>query len=309
METPTVDLADLRFDELSGATVLVTPGRQARPNLPARRLPVLRRRAGGARALRRPGRSPTGGRRYARRAGPRSCSTRPTTTPACGSSGATGVARVVDLWAERTEALGAPRRRRLRAGVREPRRRGRRHHRPPPRPGLRARRRGRRPPLARAAPGGPRRLRAVPAAADASWSSPRTTGGRPGCRTPAPTLTACCSHPTSTARTCPRSTARSATASPPCWSTCSAGSTGSSTRRCPTCLDPPAPDRRRPTGPRPTCTSTSSRRCARPACMRYVAAGELGSGLFLNPVRPEDAAAALRAAVPPPVARPAPGRA
>jgi galactose-1-phosphate uridylyltransferase len=29
--------------------------------------------------------------------------------------------------------------------------------------------------------------------------------------------------------------------------------------------------------------------------MRYVAAGELGSGLYVNPVEPEAAAAALRA--------------
>jgi UDPglucose--hexose-1-phosphate uridylyltransferase len=33
-----------------------------------------------------------------------------------------------------------------------------------------------------------------------------------------------------------------------------------------------------------------------PGVMRYIAAGELGSGLFVNPVVPEDAAAALRAA-------------
>lgn len=33
-----------------------------------------------------------------------------------------------------------------------------------------------------------------------------------------------------------------------------------------------------------------------PGTMRYVAAGELGSGVHVNPVRPEDAAAALRAA-------------
>jgi len=32
-----------------------------------------------------------------------------------------------------------------------------------------------------------------------------------------------------------------------------------------------------------------------PGVMRYVAAGELGSGLYVNPVEPEAAAAALRA--------------
>jgi UDPglucose--hexose-1-phosphate uridylyltransferase len=35
-----------------------------------------------------------------------------------------------------------------------------------------------------------------------------------------------------------------------------------------------------------------------PGVLRYVAAGELGSGVFFNPVAPEDAAAALRAAAP-----------
>jgi hypothetical protein len=33
-----------------------------------------------------------------------------------------------------------------------------------------------------------------------------------------------------------------------------------------------------------------------PDVQRYVAAGELGSGVFVNPVVPEDAAAALRGA-------------
>jgi hypothetical protein len=33
-----------------------------------------------------------------------------------------------------------------------------------------------------------------------------------------------------------------------------------------------------------------------PGLARFIAAGELGSGLYVNPVVPEDAAAALRAA-------------
>ena len=36
--------------------------------------------------------------------------------------------------------------------------------------------------------------------------------------------------------------------------------------------------------------------------LRHVAAGELGSGLFVNPVAPEDAASALRQAGPAPAA-------
>ena len=62
-------------------------------------------------------------------------------------------------------------------------------------------------------------------------------------------------------------------------------------------LDPPAPVRRRATGRTPGCTSRSSRRGARRGVTRYVAAGELGSGVYFNPVAPEAAAQSLRDAV------------
>ena len=60
-------------------------------------------------------------------------------------------------------------------------------------------------------------------------------------------------------------------------------------------LDPPAALRRRRLA-----AGVDARRDRRPApgaraCMRYVAGAELGSGAYLNPVAPEDAAANLRA--------------
>ena len=50
--------------------------------------------------------SPTAGRRWTA-TGARSCCTRPSTTPRSGRSGVDGARKVVDLWAERTAALGA----------------------------------------------------------------------------------------------------------------------------------------------------------------------------------------------------------
>ena len=55
--------------------------------------------------------SPTAGRRWTA-IGARSCCTRRTTTPRSGRSAPEGARKVVDLWAERTTALGARRRRR-----------------------------------------------------------------------------------------------------------------------------------------------------------------------------------------------------
>jgi UDPglucose--hexose-1-phosphate uridylyltransferase len=105
METPTHDVTDLRFDELSGAAVLVSPNRQSRPNLPTDGCPFC---VGGLEAP----------EAYTTRAFPNRWP--PFTagraeillyTPDHDRSlwelGRHGVARVVDLWADRTEALGA----------------------------------------------------------------------------------------------------------------------------------------------------------------------------------------------------------
>ncbi len=300
METPTVDLADLRFDELSGAPVLVTPGRQGRPNLPPDGCPFC---VGGLEAP-----EPYTTRAFPNRWPPLGTGRAeillytPDHDASLWQLGRQGVARVVDLWADRTEALGRARRRRLRAGVREPRRRGRRHHRPPPRPGLRARRHRRRRPR-RAAPGGPPRVRAVPAAAArAGGGRVRRMDGlgapcqrlplRPAARTrrppprPAHARRPAAGRPRRPARRRPGPVRPASSRGP-----------------CPTCVGSTSAPPTAPTGPSPTCTSTSSRRLRAPGVLRHVAAGELGSGLYLNPVRPEDAAATLRAAVPPAVAR------
>ena len=113
-------LADLRVDPHSGALHVrrrLAPG----PAEPARLgLPVLPRRARGARDATTCAGSRTAGRRCPRAAA-RSCSTRRATTPRSGRSGRTAPCAVIDLWAERTAALGAHRGRRLRARVREPR--------------------------------------------------------------------------------------------------------------------------------------------------------------------------------------------
>src|SRR5918995_1507973 len=94
----------------------------------------------------------------------------------------------------------------------------------------------------------------------------RPPAGGPGCPAPALTRTRCCSHPTSTAPTCRRSTGPSVTGSPSCWSTCSPGSTASSTPRSPTCCGSTSGRPTAAPGRRRTCTCTSSPPCGRPAC-------------------------------------------
>ncbi len=94
------------------------------------------------------------------------------------------------------------------------------------------------------------------------------------------------SCPTSPCRTCRRSTTRAATGWRGCSSTCSHASTGCSTQRRRTCSGSTSAPSTATTGRRRGCTSRSSRRGARPACGRYVAAGELGSGVYFNPVAP-----------------------
>ena len=115
-------------------------GQPAGSTQPAlRRMPVLPGRARGPRALRRAF-VPEPLAAVSRRPGeivlytPRHDASFADLTPA-------EARQVVDLWAERTAGAGRARRRRLRARVREPRPRGRRHHRPPARPDLRLPRR------------------------------------------------------------------------------------------------------------------------------------------------------------------------
>jgi len=104
METPTVDLADLRFDELSGAPVLVTPGRQGRPNLPPDSCPFC---VGGLEAP-----EPYTTRAFPNRWPPLGTGRAeillytPDHEASLWQLGRQGVARVVDLWADRTAALG-----------------------------------------------------------------------------------------------------------------------------------------------------------------------------------------------------------
>ena len=76
------------------------------PNLPTAGCPFCVGGHRGAGALRRAGRSRTGGRRSPT-TGARSCCTPPTTTRRSASLGVDGARQVVDLWAERTAALGA----------------------------------------------------------------------------------------------------------------------------------------------------------------------------------------------------------
>ena len=101
-------VADVRSscatDVHTGIHTYVVGSRQARPNLPAARLPVLPRRPRGARALRRalvP--EPLAG--DARRA-VRGVLYTPEHDATFWSLGAAGARRVIDLWAERTAALG-----------------------------------------------------------------------------------------------------------------------------------------------------------------------------------------------------------
>jgi UDPglucose--hexose-1-phosphate uridylyltransferase len=105
MNRPSPDAADLRFDELTGMQVVVSPRRQARPNLPSGDCPFC---VGGREAP----------EPYVTRAFPNRWPPFPDGRSeillytadhdaSLWQLGRQGVARVVDLWAERTEALGA----------------------------------------------------------------------------------------------------------------------------------------------------------------------------------------------------------
>ncbi len=128
---------DERIDELTRRPTVVVGSRQKRPNLPTGQCPFCP--AGS----RHPSPTTCSGSRTGGRPCPtaaaRWCSTPPTTTPQFWSLGLHGARRVVELWAERTAALGARDDVDYVFGVREPRARGRRDHRPPARPDLRVR--------------------------------------------------------------------------------------------------------------------------------------------------------------------------
>ena len=206
---------------------------------PARRDPTCRRPAARSASAgsKRPSRttcagSPTGGRRC-RATAARSCCTRRITMRPCRRSASHGVRKVIDLWAERTTALGATRRRRLRARVRESGRRGRRDHRPSARPDLRLR-----PCAAATGLAAGRRLEArgrlrrpvrgrAPIGHDdtAALDRVRARGIDVSDRADARTRSSRCP-------TCRRSATPAATRWRRCWSTSSIGSTGCTTSRC-----------------------------------------------------------------------------
>ncbi len=147
-------------------------------------------------------------------------------------------------------------------------------------------------------PLGPRRPPRSTARPSVTGPWPERRAGTRGCPKRRCTRSNSYSDPTIRCPTCRVSTTAVATASRPCSSTSSSASTasaGSRRRTCSSCTSA------RSTGARgrSDCTSTSSRRGAPPACCRYVAAGELGSGVFFNPVVPEELADRLRAATRP----------
>ena len=252
---------ELRLDPLTREWVAIVGGRQDRPNRPADGCPFC---VGGLEAPEpylvkafpnrwppfAPGRGAAEIVLYS-----------PDHDVSLASIGVEGARRVVDLWAERTDALLGAARDRVGARVREPGRGGRRDDPAPARADLRvpvraagaaARGRGR----------GRARLPAVRRGAARGGGGRtgrlrrRATGWR-GCRTRRATRTACSLHPARTstglpdldgdgarrARRRPRRRARGAT-------------TGSSPRRSPTCCGCTRAC---------TCTSTSHRPCATPA--------------------------------------------
>ena len=130
------ELSDVRTDMASGAKVVIVGDRQARPNQPAGACPFC---PGGLEAP-----AAYDVRSFVNRFPPMPdarCEVMlytPDHEASFASLGVVGARKVVDLWAERS-ARSARAQHRLRAGVREPRRRGRRHHLAPARTDLRVR--------------------------------------------------------------------------------------------------------------------------------------------------------------------------
>ena len=120
--------ADQRIDPYLGTVVHVVGARQARPNLPSTGCPFC---VGGLEAPD-PYEVHWFPNRWPAMQGDR-CEVvlyTPDHDATLWSLGVSGVRKVIDLWAERTDGTRRARRRRLRAGVREPRAAGRRDHRP-----------------------------------------------------------------------------------------------------------------------------------------------------------------------------------
>ena len=108
--------------------------------------------------------------------------------------------------------------------------------------------------------------------------------------------TRCWSRPSARCPTCPRSTPTGAATWPRCWSTPWADWTGCSTRRCPTCCGSTSGPSTAATWPDAWVHAHIAPLLRSPATPRFVASGELGSGILFNPVDPDDAAEALRRA-------------
>ena len=221
----------------------------------------------------------------------RSCSTRRSTTRRSGRSVSAGARKVVDLWAERTRRARRARRRRLRPRLREPGRRGR-----APRSRIRTDRSTRSTscPSCRSASSaaatqldepGDRLVAEAP-----GWRAwvpqapivpvrPAARAGRPGAR-PAVARRRRARRARRAARRRPRPA--STACSTPRRRTCSGSTSGRSTAG-------DWPDARLHVE-----IVTPWRA---PGVLRYVAAGELGSGVYFNPVAPEAAAQSLRDAL------------
>ncbi len=97
---------DRRIDPLTGRPSVIVGSRQARPNLPSTSCPFCPGGLEAPEATTTSSGSPTAGPPCPTSAA-RWCCTPRTTTPSSGSSASTGRRKVVDLWAERTAALGA----------------------------------------------------------------------------------------------------------------------------------------------------------------------------------------------------------
>ena len=235
--------------------------------------------------------------------GARSSASPTSTTGSFADLGAERARLVVDAWADRTEALGAHRRRRVGLPVREPRRGDRGDAVAPPRPDLRLplpARRGRRrssprsagtgrPPAATCSPTSSRAERSGPrvVAANEHWTAFVPAAARwpyevqlfPHRKVP--------DLPRSTdaerdalRRGLPR---RAARASP-----------GGSTRRCPT--SPPGTRRRCGEGREDWWLHLQLFSLPRaPGKMKYLAGSESGMGAFITDTNPEDVAEQLRA--------------
>ena len=322
---------ELRLDPLTGEWVNIVGHRQAPPEPPERRLPVLRRRARGARAVRRAlVRQPLARARARRRRSTSADGRRRRHRDAPGGRRVRGravlararrsrsracrvaqVRKVVDLWAERTEALLARpeieyvlvfenRGREVGATIDHPH--GQIYGYPfvPPAPAREG----------DASRGARLRCAARRSRASSSRRAHRLRARRLG-RVGAVRVGyaygmrfAPRAHIGVAARARRR---RRATTSPRCSSTRSGATTGSGPRRTRatasrTCSG--STRRPRAAATSGTCTRTSRRRCGRAGVPRYVASGELGSGTLVEPGRARGRGAGAARCLNPSSARP-----